>query len=91
MEVAPNQGNGYTIRGAYQLLTHQEDHHLDTVLDIIWHKQVPLNVSICAWCLLQNRLPTKDNLVRRDIISLDYHHCISGCGQIESSQHLFIH
>jgi hypothetical protein len=29
----PNQGDGYTVRGAYQLLTHQEDHHLDTVLD----------------------------------------------------------
>jgi len=33
-----NQGDGYTVRGAYQLLTHQKDHHLDTVLASVWYK-----------------------------------------------------
>ncbi|GAU16213.1 hypothetical protein TSUD_298450 [Trifolium subterraneum] len=31
--------------------------------ELIWHKQVPLNVSIFAWRLLRDRLPTKANLV----------------------------
>jgi hypothetical protein len=44
-------------------------YHLDTVLDRVWHKHVPLKVSICVWRLSRNILPTKDNLVRCDIIS----------------------
>ncbi|GAU18664.1 hypothetical protein TSUD_124970 [Trifolium subterraneum] len=35
---------------------------LDAVADLIWHKHVPLKVSIVAWRLLRDRLPTKDNL-----------------------------
>jgi len=31
----------------------------------IWDKEVPLKVSLFAWCLLRNRLPTIDNLVKR--------------------------
>ncbi|GAU49983.1 hypothetical protein TSUD_287480 [Trifolium subterraneum] len=30
---------------------------------LIWHPQVPLKVSIFAWRLLRDRLPTKANLV----------------------------
>jgi len=44
----PNQRDGYTIRGVYQFLAHQEDHTLDTVLESVWHTQVPLKVSIYA-------------------------------------------
>ncbi|MCI11441.1 70 kDa peptidyl-prolyl isomerase [Trifolium medium] len=57
--------------------------------DLIWHKQVPLKVSIFAWKLLRDRLPTKANLVTRGIISPEAHFCVSGCGGIESAQHLF--
>ncbi|MCI19691.1 cysteine-rich receptor-like protein kinase, partial [Trifolium medium] len=32
---------------------------LAKVEDLIWHKQVPLKVSILAWRLLRDRLPTK--------------------------------
>lgn len=41
--------------------------------------------------VLCNRLLRKDNLVRRDIISPEHHFCVSGCGQVESTQHLFLH
>lgn len=53
----------------YQKLTSQEFLSFDGTSDFIWHKQVPLKVSIMAWRLLRNRLPTKDNLVARGIIS----------------------
>ncbi|GAU25491.1 hypothetical protein TSUD_218630 [Trifolium subterraneum] len=56
---------------------------------LIWHKQVPLKVSICAWQLLRDRLPTRKNLVSRGIISPEAHFCVSGCGGIESTQNLF--
>ncbi|CAJ2630822.1 unnamed protein product [Trifolium pratense] len=36
------------------------------------------------------RLPTKANLVTRGILSTEAHLCTSGCGEVESAQHLFL-
>ncbi|MCI46876.1 glutamate-gated kainate-type ion channel receptor subunit GluR5, partial [Trifolium medium] len=47
-------------------------------------------VSIFAWRLLRDRLPTKANLVIRGILSSETHFCESGCGAVESTQHLFL-
>ncbi|PNX56901.1 glutamate-gated kainate-type ion channel receptor subunit GluR20, partial [Trifolium pratense] len=57
---------------------------------LIWQSQVPLKVSIFAWRLLRDRLPTKANLVSRGILSTATHHCVCGCGEVESAQHLFL-
>ncbi|MCI30645.1 70 kDa peptidyl-prolyl isomerase, partial [Trifolium medium] len=46
--------DGYTVRGAYQLLTTQDAVTLDDASGFIWHRQVPLKVSICAWRLLRD-------------------------------------
>ncbi|KAK2447954.1 hypothetical protein QL285_007262 [Trifolium repens] len=81
---------GYSVCGAYQLLTSQDSFPLGEVADLVWHRLVPLNVSILVWRLLHDRLPTKTNLVARGIISLEAHFCVSGCGSIESAQHLFL-
>ncbi|MCI58334.1 O-acyltransferase WSD1, partial [Trifolium medium] len=81
---------GYTVRGAYQLLTTQDTVTLDAASGLIWHRQVPLKVSICAWRLVRDRLPTKANLVTRGILSTEAHLCVSGCGEVESAQHLFL-
>ncbi|GAU41847.1 hypothetical protein TSUD_177580 [Trifolium subterraneum] len=51
------------LRGAYQLLTSHDSVTLDVAEDLIWHGQVPLKVSVLAWRLLRDRLPTKSNLV----------------------------
>lgn len=59
-------------------------------MELIWHKQVPLKVSILAWRLLRDRLPTKSNLVARGIISVENRFCVSGCGQVEDVNHLFL-
>jgi len=74
---------GYSIRGVYKLLTGQEFHRFKAITNLIWHKQVPFKVSIFAWKVLQNRLPTKDNLVVCDIITHDAQLCVTGCGCIE--------
>ncbi|PNX65088.1 cysteine-rich receptor-like protein kinase, partial [Trifolium pratense] len=60
---------GFTVRGAYQLLTTLDSVTLDEAEHLIWHPQVPLKVSIFAWRLLRDRLPTKPNLVTRGILS----------------------
>ncbi|GAU46442.1 hypothetical protein TSUD_402090 [Trifolium subterraneum] len=71
-------------------ITFQDQVTLNAAEGLIWHSQVPLKVSILAWRLLCNRLPTKANLVIRGILSSEAHFCVSGCGAAESTQHLFI-
>jgi len=43
------------------------------MLEYTWHKDVLLNLSLFAWRLFRNRLPTKDNLSRRHNILLSLH------------------
>ncbi|MCH99721.1 kinesin-like protein, partial [Trifolium medium] len=86
----PDPDHGYSVCGAYQLLTSQDMVDLDDGHDLIWHREVPLKVSILAWRLLRDRLPTKTNLVTRGIISADARYCVSGFGEAESSYHLFL-
>ncbi|CAJ2645018.1 unnamed protein product [Trifolium pratense] len=86
----PDPDTGYTVRGAYQLLTTMDSIIVDDAEHLIWHPQVPLKVSIFAWRLLRDRLPTKSNLVTRGILSSAAHHCVSGCGAAKSTHHLFI-
>ncbi|GAU45418.1 hypothetical protein TSUD_243290 [Trifolium subterraneum] len=86
----PDPDEGYTVRGAYKLLTSQAFATMDEADKLIWHPQVPLKVSIFAWRLLSDRLPTKTNLVARGILSPAAHLCVTGCGEVESAHHLFI-
>jgi len=80
----------YSVRSVYQKLTSLEFLSFDATSDFIWHKQVPLKVSIMAWRLLRNRLLKKDNLVARDIISHDNQLCMTRCGGIEIAYHLLL-
>ncbi|GAU10841.1 hypothetical protein TSUD_425610, partial [Trifolium subterraneum] len=86
----PDPDVGYTVRGAYELLTSQVSATTDDAEKFIWHSQVPLKVSIFAWRLVRDRLPTKANLVTRGILSHVAGLCVSGCGEVESAQHLFV-
>ena len=81
----------YIVRSAYNTLIAQV--HIDNVVAApsIWHKNVPLKVVLFVWRLLHDRLPTKDNLHRRHVIDSDTQICVSGCGLIETSTHLFLH
>ncbi|GAU32283.1 hypothetical protein TSUD_63000 [Trifolium subterraneum] len=82
--------NGYSVRSAYHFLTFQDSVTFHAADGLIWHSQVPLKVSTLAWWLLRDRLPTKANLVTRGILPSEAHFCVSGCGAVESAQHLFI-
>lgn len=39
--------------------------------------------------IMQNKLPTKNNLIRRNVLSLDKAHCALDCGKSENINHLF--
>jgi hypothetical protein len=86
----PDPVTGYSVRDAYQILTSQDAVTLGAAEDLLWHKQVPLKVSICAWHLLRDRLPTRTNLVSCGILSPYLHLCVTGCGAAESVSHLFL-
>jgi hypothetical protein len=86
----PDPVRGYTVRGAYDLLTIGVTPSMDTPLELVWHHQVPLKVSIFAWRLIQDRLPMKANLEMRGVIPLSTAYCVSRCGHVETAEHLFI-
>jgi hypothetical protein len=86
----PDPLTGYSVRDAYQMLTSQDTVTVGAAEDLLWHKQVPLKVSIFAWRLLRDRLPTRSNLVAHGILSPDIHFCVTGCGAVESAPHLFL-
>jgi len=82
---------GYTVNGVYHILTMLNDPPTVGINDLVWHKQVPMKVSIFAWRLLRDRLPTKTHLVRRGLIDVEAAGCVAGCGHDESASHLFLH
>lgn len=86
-----DKNDGYKVRDAYHALTHMTGTNLDVTTNLVWHKQVPLKVSIVAWRLLKDRLPTKINLRRRGIAQVTDTLCVAGCGKEESASHLFLH
>ncbi|CAJ2641323.1 unnamed protein product [Trifolium pratense] len=87
---SPDPDAGYTVAGGYQILTHQASVALHDAENLIWHPQVPLKVSIFAWRLLRDRLPTRANLVIRGVLSSTADACVFGCGVTESAHHLFL-
>jgi len=78
------------ISSIYHLLTSQDPPLLHTSDNLIWHSKVHVKVSILAWLLLRDRVLTKDNLLGRDIITGANTSCLAGCGQVETTQHLFL-
>jgi len=77
--------------GSYTYLTTSDVHSERGRFEDVWQKQVPLKVSVFAWRLLRNRIPTKDNLFRRRIIPFDDTSCIVGYGSSETADHLLFH
>jgi len=86
----PDPSGGYLVCGAYHLLTTKDIPLGDSAANLIWHNQVSLMVSVIAWRLLRNRLPTKSNLVQRGVITSYACLCVSDCGFKETAQHLFL-
>ncbi|XP_024636555.1 uncharacterized protein [Medicago truncatula] len=89
-EWLPDNAEGYSVRGAYDLLTLGDDSHMGLPFQLVWHPQVPLKVSVFAWRLIRDRLPTKANLAIRGVVPADDIFCVSGCGHVETAAHLFL-
>jgi len=82
--------HGYSIRGTYRFLTSVDEPLVGGANNNVWHKLAPSKVSLFAWRLLQNRITTRSNLVRRHVLQSNDNLCVRGCGNIETANHLFI-
>jgi len=80
---------GYSVCSVYQMLTIDDNHTFDVTLDLIWHRFVPVMVSILAWRLFHNRLSTKANLVTRGTLTQEAQVCVTECGEVETMHYLF--
>jgi len=61
-----------------------------SLVDDVWHRHIPAKVSLFVWRLLHNRLPTRANLFKRNILSATDSLCAAGCEVVESGRHLFL-
>jgi len=86
----PDPSGGYSVRGAYHLLMTKDIPLADSEVELIWHNQVPLKVSVFAWRLLRDKLSTKTNLVNIGVIFSNASFCVSGCCFVETTHHLFL-
>ena len=82
--------HGYSVRESYRFLTTSCEQVDRSLVDDVWHRNIPEKVSLFVWRLLRNRLPSKDNLLRRNILHVNDLACVTGCGASETAKHLFL-
>jgi hypothetical protein len=89
----PDPSSGYSITSAYHLLTLLIPVMMEAHKDIIWNKVVPLKISLFPLILLNNRLPSTDNLICRTmhlevstlcLEGFEIEHLIVGCDMSSS-------
>ncbi|KAH1231715.1 hypothetical protein GmHk_09G024546 [Glycine max] len=69
----PDTNGVFTTKSAYKVL--QEAHHSDredSVFKLIWNLKIPPKVRAFSWRLFKNRLPTRDNLSKRQVALPSY-------------------
>lgn len=82
--------HGYSVKEAYRFIASHETDSVTSIVDNVWHRHIPTKVSLFVWRLLRNRLPTRDNLLRRNILQFNNHFCVVGCDSTETAGHLFL-
>ncbi|GLT32030.1 hypothetical protein SLA2020_067240 [Shorea laevis] len=83
----------YSTKTAYQALTREQGvEQQEMALHKVWNTFVPNKIAAFSWQVLQDKIPTKMNLIKRGIT-----HGIEDCkcdfcgNQMEEASHLFIH
>ncbi|GKV00581.1 hypothetical protein SLEP1_g13249 [Rubroshorea leprosula] len=79
----------YSVSSAYNLLNTTPIPNLPGDYNLIWNGRVPLKVAAFAWKVMQNRIPTKDNLQKRGVLGSEEDQSCVLCGkEAESVNHL---
>jgi hypothetical protein len=82
----------FSVKSAYLLLTADLVFNgLDALLAKVWKSWAPSKVIVFSWQLLQDRVPTRQNLLKRRVIRDPGDALYAFCGSsIESVDHLFV-
>jgi hypothetical protein len=80
----------YMVKSAYNYLTSSDVAIDDRCNHVLWLKQISLKVNIFIWRLFMNRLATKMNLFRRNILDYNDSFCSTSCEFLEDQDHLFL-
>jgi len=81
--------NSYSVKEAYTSIVDGVSINFAGELATVWSHLIPLKVSVLMWRMLQNRILTKDNLARRDVLNGGDISCSFGCGEEENVSHVF--
>ena len=80
----------YSVSSAYNKLSKMGINQYHNSHNFVWLKVNPLKVSIFAWKLLRNRVPTRNNLFQWRIIACTDQECTAACGMNKDVNHLFV-
>ncbi|GKV05161.1 hypothetical protein SLEP1_g17203 [Rubroshorea leprosula] len=84
-----NSKGSYTVRSAYNIINQNQESRQDAQYKLIWDNKLPLKISAFAWKALQNRISTKDNLLKRGLIEDNTEAKCILCGEkVETSTHI---
>jgi hypothetical protein len=88
----------FTVKSTYELVSNMLLPSGDIASEkkqafkAIWNCPVPSKAAGCAWLVIQNRVPTRENLLRRRVIQDNREQGCVLCGDnVESVQHLFLY
>jgi len=83
-----NDQQEYFVKSGYRVLNKEELMQMSEEFQVLWSLIITPSVAVCAWRLLLDRLPTRDNLARRgmQLTSVRCPMCQEG---EETAQHLF--
>lgn len=85
-----NNNGVYNSHSAYNwIISIVSPREEEEIFSLLWRIKAPRKALFFIWRLLRNRLPTKDNLCRRNIIDNDETLCSFFQQEVESAQHLF--
>jgi hypothetical protein len=96
-EWTPAIDEGFSVKSLYVYLdntlsTYVQRNAMETfAFRYIWKSGAPSKVSALAWQVLLDRVPTKDNLHYRGILSQEEIVCSVCADKIETASHLFLH
>jgi len=79
----------YNVTSAYNYLPLVDHTNIAGYANIICHKEVSLKVSLFAWRVFHNRIPTTNNVIRTRVLQLNTLLCAGGSDHQEDVDNLF--
>jgi hypothetical protein len=98
MELAGGEGDTFSVKSAYGTVAEMLiprgiiSCQQECAFKLIWNFPAPSKVSGFAWLVLHDRVPTKENLIRRKVLLNDDSQRCVFCGtSAETLEHLFLY